>query len=331
VKRFPAFAASDSRYGLAEGPVWDADRNRALWVDVNAGTVHRGRFEHGRVSEEHRAVVDHTVGAVVTSAAGDLLVAGARCLHTVTVDGTIHRGPRLIPSERASRFNDGGCDPQGRFLVGSLALDARHGEESLIRLEETGTVTVLDDDLTLSNGLAFAPDGALLYSVDTTPGTVWKRPYEPLTGAVGPRAEFLHIDDGLPDGLCVDSAGNLWIAIWGAGEIRCFTPAGDPLATVEVPAPNTSSVAFIGPRLDTLLITTAAEQLSTAQLDHFPDSGRLFTAAVGVLGAPVAPWAGLAGPVARAWADTADPATADRRRARDTTEPPTETGESPCT
>jgi sugar lactone lactonase YvrE len=92
--------------------------------------------------------------------------------------------------------------------------------------------------------------------------------------------------------MCVDAEGNLWVAIWGAGQVRCFSPDGEPLATVEVAAPNTSSVALVGPNLDTLLITTASEQLSADQLAQYPDSGKLFTAEVGARGLPVPYWSG---------------------------------------
>jgi sugar lactone lactonase YvrE len=92
--------------------------------------------------------------------------------------------------------------------------------------------------------------------------------------------------------MCVDQDGNLWIAIWGAGEVRCYSPSGRQQAVVHVAAPHTSSVAFIGEGLDTLLITTAREDLSPAQLVEFPDSGRLFTADVGIRGLPTTPWVG---------------------------------------
>jgi len=105
-------------------------------------------------------------------------------------------------------------------------------------------------------------------------------------------AVALRIDDGSPDGLCVDADGNLWIAIWGAGEVRCYTPGGKRLATVDVPAPHTSSVAFVGPARDTLLITTARDELGAQQLAEFPLSGHLFTARPEVAGLPAAPWAG---------------------------------------
>lgn len=183
---------------------------------------------------------------------------------------------------------------RGRFLVGSLALDDRERDEVLVRIESSGLVTTLDDDLTLSNGLAFSVTGDRFYSIDTTPGIVWVRDYDTGTGAFGDRREFLTISDGSPDGLCADADGNLWIAIWGGGQVRCFSPAGDQLATIEVAAPNVTSVAFIGTDLDILLITTAAEELTASQLEQFPDSGRLFTCRVGVRGLPVPYWSGTA-------------------------------------
>ena len=293
LRRFRAAPASEQRYGLAEGPVWDGPRERVLWVDINAGAVHSGVLAGARVSDDVVLRMPETVGAVLCSEAGELLVAGARRLYQVSLDGNVSDGPQIIPESRASRLNDAGTDPAGRCLVGSLALDNRERQEVLVRVDADGSATVLDDDLGLSNGVAFTPDGKQLYSIDTTPKIVWVRDYNAQDGAVGPRREFLRVTRGSPDGMCLDSFGNLWIAIWGAGEVRCYSPAGDYLAIVDVSAPNTSSVAFVGPSLETLLITTASEQLSAAQLSAYPDSGRLFTADVGVCGLPVTPWAGM--------------------------------------
>jgi len=109
---------------------------------------------------------------------------------------------------------------------------------------------------------------------------------------MGRRMEHLRIQDGTPDGLCVDTEGNLWVAVWGAGQVRCFDAGGVHVATVEVPAPHTSSVAFVGPGLDRLLITTAREDLSDTQLVAHPRSGHLFLADVGARGVPTVAWAG---------------------------------------
>ena len=288
---FTAAVASVDSYELAEGPVWDAARQRVLWVDINAGHVYSGLLRAGRLDVVDRIAFPGTVGAAASSAAGDLIVAGQRHIHYLDSRGHRRIGPQLIPDRISSRLNDGGCDPAGRFLAGSLALDGRQCEEALVRIEND-SVTVIDKDLTLSNGLAWSPDASLMYNIDTTPGIIWARSYDS-NGVAGPRTEFLRFTDGgLPDGLCTDVDGNLWVAVWGAGQVRCFSPTGSRLGTVEVPAPNTSSAAFVGPNLDTLLITTARENLSADQLAEFPDSGRLFVAQVGTSGSPVAAWCG---------------------------------------
>lgn len=284
--------ASERAYGLAEGPVWDAERERILWVDINRGDVHIGSLRDGFIEPAARVGFEETVGAVVCAQDGRLLVAGARDLYMVDADGRRSRLARLVGAHVDSRLNDGACDPAGRFLVGSMALDERAGQEGLYRLDADGELMVIDDDLTLSNGLAWSPEGSVLYSVDTTPGVVWSRAYDVASGECGERAVALRIDDGSPDGLCVDADGNLWIAIWGAGEVRCYTPAGKRLATVDVPAPHTSSVAFVGRSRDTLLITTARDELAPEQLAEFPLSGHLFTARPHVAGLPAASWAG---------------------------------------
>lgn len=290
---FTATVASDGQYELGEGPVWDEAHQRVLWVDINAGTVHSGRLEGGFVMADTDMRFDETVGTVVCDAGGHLLVAGARQVYRVLGDSRAAVHAQLVPEAKLSRLNDGACDPAGRFVVGSMALDGRQCEECLYRLEDDGEVTVIDDDLSISNGVAWSPAGDVMYSVDTVPGIVWSRPYDPVSGASGERAEVIRLDQGgWPDGLCVDADGNLWVAIWGGGEVRCYTPAGERLATVSVPAPHTTSVAFAGPDGDVLVITTATDQLSAAQLDEFPLSGRLFTAHVGVVGLPVAAWSG---------------------------------------
>jgi sugar lactone lactonase YvrE len=287
---FSAAVASERPYELAEGPVWDEARERVLWVDINAGHIHSGSLEGDLITPRGQLSFAETVGAVACSEDGQLLVAAQRDLYRVRRGARPEVLAAIIPADRSSRLNDGACDPAGRFLVGSLALDARECEECLYRLGQDGSVAIIDGDLTLSNGLAWSPDGSVLYSVDTTPGVVWERPYDAATGGSGARSAVLRLGDGSPDGLCVDTDGNLWLAIWGAGEVRCYSPAGDRLATVTVPAPHTSSVAFVGPARDILLITTARDQLSSVQLDEFPLSGHLFVARVEATGVPTTPW-----------------------------------------
>jgi sugar lactone lactonase YvrE len=289
-----ATPATTESYRLAEGPVWDAARRRLLWVDIEAGAVLQGALDGDRISVTGRHDVDGMVGAVAAAENGTLLVAAQEHLLVIRPDGDRGDGPRIVPAGEKRRLNDGGTDPAGRFLVGTLALDGGSEREVLVRLEPDGTITRLDGDLTLSNGLAWSADGCTMYSVDTLRRTVFVRDYDPLTGEGGERRVHLRLDDGFPDGISLDAADHLWIAVWGAGEVRRFVPDGRVVERIAVPAPHTSSVAFAGDDLRTLVITTATSELTADQRRAFPDSGRLFTARVDVPGVPVPAWSGSA-------------------------------------
>jgi len=280
--RFIAQPAGAEAYALGEGPVWDPDRDRLLWVDILGGVVHAGRLSPERITVTETWKFDDLACAVAVSAAGELLVAERGGVLRVKTDGT--RTPVADLRKAGSRLNDGAVDPQGRFVVGGMALNDARGTQTLVRLDGDA-VTVLDDDLTLSNGLAWSPDGTTLYSIDSIPGVIYARDYPD-----GTRRELFRISDGLPDGLCVDRLGNLWIAIWGRGRIEHRTPGGDLLAVVEVTAPHTTSCAFAGPDLDVLVITTATQDLSPTDLTRYPASGRLFTADVGATGLRTPYW-----------------------------------------
>lgn len=287
---YTAGRATAEAFELAEGPVWDARRGRLLWVDILGGAVLEGELHGDGIDVVGRHTFDGMVGAVVPAADGSLVVAGERELVVVRQDGRRERGPALVGPGVVSRTNDAAVGPDGRLLVGTMTLDDTVGAERLLQV--TGDdVRVIDDDLGLSNGIGWSPDGAVLYSVDTAARTVWARDYDAETGATGARSRHLLVD-GFPDGMCVDSSGALWIALWGAGEVRRFGVDGRPLDVVSTPlAPHTSSVAFAGPDLDLLVVTTAQQHLTPQQLREFPASGALFIARVDATGLPERPYA----------------------------------------
>jgi sugar lactone lactonase YvrE len=288
--------ATAETFQLAEGPVWDAARRRLLWVDIHAGLVLEGSLEATsgdiRITVTRRHAFDCMVGAVVAADDGTLLVAAQEHLVALDPDGTRHDGPRILAPGQQRRLNDGGTDPAGRFLVGSMSLDGPSERESLVRLESDGRLTELDSDLTLSNGLAWSEDGRRMYSADTMRRTVFVRDYEPSTGEVGERHVHLHLDDAFPDGIALDAEEHLWIAVWGRGEVRRYAPDGTLVSRLTLPAPHSSSVAFIADDLRTLVVTTATADLDEDQRRAYPESGRLFTARVEVPGLPVPPWSG---------------------------------------
>jgi len=285
--------ATTASHFLAEGPTWDPVRERVLWVDIMAGVVHSGVLRaDGAIDLVETIAFPDTAGTVAVSAAGDLVVAGRTRLYVRAVDGTITPHDEVV-SGAGRRFNDGKPDPAGRLLAGTITKPGPSTDERLLRFETDGTVTVVDDDLTLSNGLAWSSDGRRFFSVDTGSRRIFVRDYDAGTGAIGPRSTFATLTEGWPDGITTDADDHVWVAVWGGGCVLRFASDGALVGRVEVAAPHVSSVAFAGPSLDTLVITTATEELSDQDAARFPDSGRLFTLRPGVTGLPPLLWSGL--------------------------------------
>jgi len=298
LRRCTAVVATTAIHDLGEGPVWDAARGRVVWVDITAGEVFSGELGPDRsIAIVDRASFDGTVGAVAIGRDGEWLVASGEHLLVRRPHGDVEPGPRIIPPGSRRRLNDGKVDPAGRFVVGTLHLDGDDStSETLSIVDRDRSVRDLDADLTLSNGLGWTVDGCRMFSVDTLRRRISVRDYDPGTGAAGPRSTFVQLAEGYPDGLTLDADDHVWVAIWGAGAVHRYSPTGELVAVVDVPAPHTSSVAFAGPLLDTLVITTATQGLDDDALAAFPDSGRVFTATPGPLGAPQPQWGGFARP-----------------------------------
>ncbi|MFC6239586.1 SMP-30/gluconolactonase/LRE family protein [Longivirga aurantiaca] len=295
-----ADVATTASYELGEGPVWDPERAILRWVDILGGRVHVGSLDDGGGVHEQAsfslAYAPATLGAVAAPAfldhePGTLLAAHDRLVF-VDVDGGEHLVAVLCADE-PRRLNDGVTDPLGRYLVGSAPTGERTFAERLWLVDHDGTVTVLDDDLGLSNGLAFSADGGTLFSVDTFSHVVRVRPYDAVTGTAGGRSDFVRVDDGFPDGIALDADGHLWVAVFGQGEVRRFSPEGTLVDVVRTPgAPQATNVAFAGEDRRTLVITTARENMTAQDVADHPRSGRLFTTRVDVPGLPARPWRG---------------------------------------
>ncbi len=268
----------------AEGPVWSDAWGGLRWVDMFAGDI---------LSLDGDTVNRRNVGPFVAAlrprASGGAVIALERGFALEDAAGDLTRHDPLW-SGPGMRMNEGGCDPHGRFYCGSMAWDQRAGAGSLYRLEADGRVTVVQEDLTISNGLEWSPDGSLAYYNDTPTGRVAVFDYDAESGLTGLRT-FAEIpaDAGYPDGLTVDSEGCVWVALYAGGAVRRYTPDGILDGVVEVGAHRVTACTFGGPRLDRLFITTSREDLVPGE---DPLAGSLFVADVGVTGRPVREFAG---------------------------------------
>lgn len=282
---------NDLRLELGEGPVWDAQRQQAVWVDSEAGRVFRGDLVGDQLTVTDVLEVGEKVGSVAPTHDGGLLVAGEREVHVLDESGCRVESIRVLPEGQRSRLNDGTVDPAGRFLVGSLRLDDRSRQECLWAIDADRTVRQVVDGITVSNGIGFAPDGATMYHVETRPGMVLAFDYDIGSGTATNRRVILDCGE-TPDGLAVDVEGCLWVAFFGAGQVRRLSPRGEILDVIEIEAPNATCPTFVGPSLDRLLITTARFRLSEDALAQHPLSGALFVTDVPVAGIPVPAWSG---------------------------------------
>lgn len=280
--------ATADRYDLAEGVLYDDRAGLVRFVDIREGRVLAARLDGDRLVEVSAVALGETVGAVALAEDGGLLVAAARRLATISAEGEVRFGDPILVDDRPVRFNDGGVDPQGRFVVGTLSLAGPSTRETLLRVSPDGAVETLRDGLTLANGVGWAPDGRTIYHVDTVAKTLASHSYGPGGfDADEPWAPIPAEFPGHPDGLRVDVEGMLWVAQFGAGCVVRYAPDGREISRVLVDAQQPTCVGFVGERL---LITSAIEHL--APEERVPADGALFLADVGVAGIPPHRWGG---------------------------------------
>lgn len=275
---------------LGEGARWDRRRGELIWVDIDGGIVHRFDPATGR---DRMAFVKPPVGLALPFGERDYLVALPDGFWRLTVDGALKRfrGVDLAPG---MQFNDGACDPAGRLWIGTLAADETPHAGTLYRLDPDGTLSEHVHGLTISNGVALSLDATTLYFVDSATQCVDAFEYDIVHGTLGHRRTIARIPVamGVPDGMCVDAEGCLWVALWGGGAVVRLTPHGALTHRIDVPTPYVTACALGGQDGRTLFITSASA--------YFPDdfrgsragAGGLFSAQVAVPGPPSIPFGG---------------------------------------
>jgi sugar lactone lactonase YvrE len=277
----------DRKATLGEGPVWDARTQILYWVDILKKQI----YSNGDVFLES----DETIGCLSLRKGGGLIFTKRASLWTCEPDSSNMTLLSTLEDELAdNRFNDGKCDPRGRFLAGTMDMSEKDPNGSLYSFDGK-SVTKLFGNVTISNGLTWSPDYKTLYYIDTPTHEVKAFDYDMETGAIANMRVVVKLSEtlGHPDGMTSDMQGNLWIAMWGGAQVTKWDPGtGQLLERMPVPAKNASSCVFGGRNMNELFITSARVGLDEETLKQYPLTGGVFRFETNAEGMPSFEFAG---------------------------------------
>jgi len=263
---------------LGESPMWDHRRNALFWVDINNGTIHS--YEPVNKNIETYPIGEK-VGCIAMHESGGFIMATESGLNYWSPDSGCKK--EFLPikhSHKENMFNDGKVDPMGRFWIGSK------GPKSTAKLWmlQENKLNEIIIDLTISNGLDWSVDKSVFYHTDSGDNAIYRYDIDLQTTTLSNRQTFFRPKKGTPDGLTIDSDGNIWTAIWDGWQVLQLNPAGEVLSEISMPVQRPTSITFGGQDFHQLFITSASEGLTGSERLEQPYAGDLFVIEPGVTG-----------------------------------------------
>jgi xylono-1,5-lactonase len=267
--------AFDIRLEHLEGPLWDEETNSLYWVDLLEGDFYSGNIDNKIIIKKN---IGQPLGAVVLRESGGVVLAAHQGFGFDDFEkkSIPHFLNNPQPNYPETRFNDGKVDPLGNFFAGTMTFDGKKAIGNLYSLQKDGSIKVLEKNLLLSNGMDWSPDATKFYLADTNSQVIYCYDYDSLNGNISDRQNFIEFKDAeYPDGLCIDTQGNLWIAMWSNGKIIQFDNEGNRINEIMLPVTHPTSCCFGGKSLSTLFITTSMIELSEEERQNQPLAGKI--------------------------------------------------------
>ena len=278
----------ESKDLLGEGPVWSSSEQMVYWLDIIQSKIHRYRlndqfFATQTYSERITAIAPTNKKEWIGLTAKEIVLLNPHNHHIKKI--------ATVESDRpCNRFNDGKADPQGRFWAGTMnEKEMDRAEGSLYRIDREFQIKKMADGIPLCNGMDWSPDSRTMYLNQTFKYEITAYDFDAKHGEISNPRLFAKLDQKLgggPDGLTVDSKGNVWCAQYGAAHVLGFSPHGELIKTIHLPVPNVTSCTFGGDNYEFLFITTARQEMQNHDLLQAPLSGSLFSCRPGVKGLP---------------------------------------------
>ena len=274
---------SDYSCELGEGPFWDSKRSRLHWVDIIGKKIISQNLDGSNI---HALEVGGNPGCVVLSDDGTMVAGVDNQISSLDGGGNLLKVLADTKEGSGLRFNDGKCDPSGRFWVGSMDRKEKNKLGSLYSWNSIEGLVNREQGVTVSNGMGWSPDNSLFYYIDSPTREVSVYDFDLSTGSINNKRRFISFseEDGFPDGMTIDNEGRLWIAFWGGSKIMCVNPDSKAIEeVVSFPVSKITSCAFGGEKMDQLFITSAKVQVN--EKDE-PMAGKTFVVSLGVKGLP---------------------------------------------
>lgn len=267
----------DTKSALGEGAIWNYKTGELIWVNITDKILN---FYNPKLKNNKEMLTGQMIGTVVPAESGKMIVALENGFYQLD-PGTGSKKLIANPEEDipGNRFNDGKCDPAGRFWAGTMSTEGKQQAGALYRLDADGSVHKMIDNVSTSNGIVWSLNSDKMYYIDTPTRKVVAWDYNNETGEISNPETAIEVPQemGYPDGMTIDAKGNVWIALWGGSAVGCWNPeTGELLQTIDVPAKNVTSCAFGDDDLGTLYITTARQGTSDEELEKFPHAGGVF-------------------------------------------------------
>jgi xylono-1,5-lactonase len=268
---------------LGEGTVWIEEEQALYWVDIKGRFIHR---YHPESAARQSWSTPEDIGCLVPQTAGGF-IAGLQSGLALFDPETGEFEKLSFPESDipGNRINDGKADTNGRLWLGTMDNAEKAPTGSLYRVDADHSCHRMDDGYAITNGPAFSLDGKTLYHTDTLKKTIYAFDLA-VDGSLSNRREHIRIADdaGYPDGMNTDAEGCLWVAHYNGWRLTRFTPDGEVDRMIEMPVAASTNMAFGGPDLETLYISTAAKNIDVDALARQPLAGALFEVHVGVKG-----------------------------------------------
>lgn len=283
IEQVPTSVLCAERCHLGEGPTYDPATDTAWWFDIREGLLFEAKIGSGEVRRHVLGKMASALGRI--DAARQLIVTEDGLYIRTVADGALSLYLPLEADNPATRSNDSRVHPSGTFWIGTMGRKAERGLGAIYALHR-GELKRLFPNITIPNAICFSADGSVGYFADTDENVLYRVALDAATGLPlqAPTELIRHRGIGGLDGAVVDAEDRIWNARWGGGCVDVYSPQGEHLRCLKVPASQASCPAFVGPDLSRLLVTSAWQDMDEAAKAADPEHGRTFLLEVGARG-----------------------------------------------